>query len=300
MGEEGITAEGEKPLLQRVVDFPLVALVVSVALFLLAGTLGLVLGKLVAIGPPADTVADAAITIILVLATYKLAIVRLGERPRDDLRGSGSPSDLSKGLAAGIMLFSAVIGVAALLGVYRVTTRNPAAEVLVPLVSMAIMPAFTEELLFRGIVFRWLEEFAGSWAALIITSALFGLGHILNPGATWFSSVAVAVEGGLLLGGVYMLTRSLWMPIGLHAAWNFTQGFLFDVPVSGHPQHGLVEARLAGPDLLTGGAFGLEASVIALAICAVTGLWFVWRAVSAGQLVPPSWVRRRTYSPSEA
>jgi membrane protease YdiL (CAAX protease family) len=299
MGEEGITTEVEKPLLQRVVDFPLVALVVSVALFLLASTLGLVLGKLVAIGQPADTVADAAITIILVLATYKLAIARLGERPRDDLRGRGSPSDLGKGVAAGILLFSAVVGLAALLGVYRVTARDPAAELLVPLVSTAIMPAFTEELLFRGIIFRWLEEFAGSWAALIITSALFGLGHILNPGATWFSSVAVAVEGGLLLGGVYMLTRSLWMAIGLHAAWSFTQGFVFDVPVSGHPQNGLVQAQLSGPDLLTGGDFGLEASVIAMAICAVTGLWFVRRAVSVGKPVQPSWVRRRAYSPSE-
>ena len=90
-----------------------------------------------------------------------------------------------------------------------------------------------EELLFRGILFRWIEEFGGSWAALMVTSVLFGLAHVINPNATWFSSFAIAVEAGVLLGGAYMLTRSLWMPMGLHAAWNFTQGDIFDVPVSG-------------------------------------------------------------------
>ena len=95
------------------------------------------------------------------------------------------------------------------------------------------MPGFTEELLFRGILFRWIEEFGGSWAALAVTSALFGLAHIFNPGATWFSSFAIAVEAGVLLGGAYMLTRNLWLAMGLHAGWNFTQGEIFDVPVSG-------------------------------------------------------------------
>ena len=111
-----------------------------------------------------------------------------------------------------------------------------------------------EELLFRGILFRWIEEFAGSWAALVMTSALFGLAHIFNPNATWFSSFAIAVEAGVVLGGAYMLTRSLWLPIGLHAAWNFTQGEVFDVPVSGSAVHGLVQARLSGPPLLSGGS----------------------------------------------
>ena len=202
MAEVEVTVDAERPLIQRIVDFPLVALVVSVVLFVLASALGLVLGKSVAIAQPADTVADAAITLVLLVATYKLAIVRLGERPRDDLPAQGSLMDLGKGIAAGAFLFGVVVGVAALLGIYRVTGPDPAAQLLVPLVSTAIMPALTEELLFRGIVFRWLEEFAGSWVALIITSVLFGLGHILNPAATWFSSFEVAVEGGLLLGGV--------------------------------------------------------------------------------------------------
>ena len=103
-------------------------------------------------------------------------------------------------------------------------------------------------MLFREILFRFLEQFGGSWFALALTSALFGLGHIVNPNASAFSSFAIAVEAGVLLGGAYMLTRSLWAPIGLHAAWNFTQGYIYDVPVSGIDQQGMVEARLSGPN----------------------------------------------------
>ena len=160
------------------------------------------------------------------------------------------------------------------------------------------MPGFTEELLFRGILFRWIEEFAGSWAALLLTSALFGLGHIFNPNASLFSSFAIAMEAGVMLGGAYMLTRNIWVPIGLHAAWNFTQGEIWDVPVSGLDQNGLVQAQLSGPELLSGGAFGLEASLFALILCTAAGVWLVVLAIKRGQLVQPWWVRRRVTGPA--
>ena len=158
---------------------------------------------------------------------------------------------------------------------------------------MAILPGFMEELLFRGILFRWLEEFGGSWFALALTSALFGLGHIFNPNATALSAFAIALEAGVLLGGAYMLTRNLWLTMGIHAAWNFTQGEIFDVPVSGIDQHGLVEAQLSGPNILSGGAFGLEASLIAMILATAAGVALVVLAVRQGELVRPWWVMRR-------
>jgi hypothetical protein len=89
-----------------------------------------------------------------------------------------------------------------------------------------------------------------------------------------------------------MMTRSLWLPMGLHAAWNFTEGEVFGVPVSGIPEHGLFQARISGPELLTGGAFGLEASIVAVVIATGAGVWFVCLAVRRGQVVQPWWVRR--------
>jgi uncharacterized protein len=275
-------------------DFPLVAMMLAVLLFAVAARLGYLAGKLVPpLGQPADAVVHMLVTLGLVLPTYKLVIARLGERQRDDLPGATALPDLGKGIAAGVVLFCIVAAGAASLGAYRIIGRGDAGDLLLPLIGTAIMPAFMEELLFRGILFRWIEEFAGSWAALIVTSALFGLAHSQNPGATWFSSFAIAVEAGLLLGGAYMLTRSLWMPIGLHAAWNFTQGPILGVPVSGNQVHGIFQAKLSGPEILSGGPFGLEASVIAIVVCAAAGLWFLWLAVKRGAQVPPWWVRRR-------
>jgi hypothetical protein len=105
------------------------------------------------------------------------------------------------------------------------------------------------------------------------------------------AAVGVALEGGLLLGGAYMLTRRLWLPMGIHASWNVTQGGVFDIPISGNDAHGLVEAQLEGPAVLSGGGFGLEASLIAIVISTLFALHLIRRAVRAGQVVQPWWVR---------
>jgi membrane protease YdiL (CAAX protease family) len=161
------------------------------------------------------------------------------------------------------------------------------------LVRDGIFPGIAEEIIFRAILFRWIEEFAGSWAALAISSALFGLSHMQNPGADMISTIGIMLEGGILLGGAYMLTRRLWFPMGIHASWNLAQGEVFGIPVSGNAAHGLLTAKLDGPALLTGGAFGLEASLISITIATAAGVFIVWLAVERGEVVQPWWVRRR-------
>jgi hypothetical protein len=84
----------------------------------------------------------------------------------------------------------------------------------------------------------------------------------------------------------------------LHAAWNFTQGEIFDVPVSGIDEHGLVQAQLSGPPLLSGGNFGLEASIIALVLATAVGVWLVSLAVRQGKIVAPHWARHRRLAAS--
>ena len=282
------------PLWKRITNFPLVAMLIALAAFVGASALSAILGKAL---PPMDpllaTAIRATITLLLALAAYKLIIRRLGEEPRDDLPLAGSAKGLGIGTGFGFLLFSLIVGIAALFDVYNIIGPGGTDQVIPSLIAIAILPGFMEELLFRGILFRFLEKFGGSWFALALTSALFGLAHIFNDNATALSSFAIAIEAGVLLGGAYMLTRSLWMPIGLHAAWNFTQGEIYDVPVSGFDQQGLVTAQLSGPEILSGGAFGLEASLIAMVIATTAGVWLVVRAVRAGEMVRPWWVRRR-------
>jgi hypothetical protein len=275
-----------------IASFPLVDMAAAILLYFTSAAFGILLGSLVP-GSPAGSIAKDAIVLGLMIATYKLLIVRLGEIPRDDLEVTDSLPGLGKGVLAGLVIFTVVVGIAFALGVYKIVGGGNFSGMLAALVGVAMVPAFTEELLFRGILFRWIEEFAGSWVALGLTSALFGLAHILNPGATWFSSLAIAVEAGLLLGAVYMLTRSLWMPIGLHAAWNFVEGPVFGVPVSGGPASGAIRASITGPQLLSGGPFGLEGSVIAVVVATSAGVWFLRLAIKRGELVRPSWGRHR-------
>ena len=289
-----IEPEPGRPLWRKIVDFPLCALMIGVVIFGCIVTVGVLFQKS---HPPMAEVEFAVLFALLNLALCfiadKLVLRHLGERPRDDLRFRGAGEQLGLGLLIGLLLFAAVVGVAAMAGAYRIISCCSTVQLLIVLFGAGITAAVTEEFFFRGILFRWIEEFAGSWAALLVTALLFGLAHRANPNATWFSSFAIAVEAGILLGGAYMLTRSLWLPIGLHAAWNFAEGYIFDVPVSGLPEQGLVTAKLSGPVLLSGGDFGLEASVIAVAIAGSAGAWFLWTASRRGQLVQPWWVRKR-------
>jgi len=294
MAEVRTFTAGERSPIRRIVDFPLIAMVIAIALFIAASATSTWLGTLL---PPMTANASAAvkgaIAIALMLAVYKRVMVHLGERPRDDLPVAAAPRGLAVGLLTGFLLFCALVGIAALFDVYNIVGPGDTRELVKDLIGMTVLAAFMEELLFRGILFRWIEAFAGSWAALVVTSALFGLAHIFNANATWTSSLAIMVEAGALLGGAYMLARNLWVPMGLHAAWNFTQGFLFDVPVSGNDMHGLVQAKLSGPVLLSGGPFGLEASMIGVVLSIPLGAFLILLAARRGHIVPPMWIRDR-------
>ncbi|HUP67921.1 MAG TPA: type II CAAX endopeptidase family protein [Sphingomicrobium sp.] len=286
---------GEKPLSRRIVDFPLVAMIIAGFSFLLLyGLIAIGMRKLFPVMPRAELLllVDVLAATAMILL-YKGFIRHLGEPKRDDLPATGGLRQTLIGVAVGAGLFSLVVAVAAVIGVYRIDGIGSARDFLPALIASAIFPAISEELFFRGILFRWIEEFGGSWLALLLTSAVFGAAHLGNPNATWIGAIGIAFEAGVMLGAAYMLTRSLWLPMGLHAAWNFTQGEVFDVPVSGTHVDGLVQAHLSGPPLLTGAGFGLEASLIAIVIATGFGLWLLWLAIRKGELVQPMWVRPR-------
>lgn len=284
-----------RPWWRKLLEFPLVAMVI--AFFTVTGTVAVAFALVNSLLP--DIEPDTRILIIDVVAVvglllaYKLIIRHLGDDKRDELPAKGAVRETAIGLAYGFGLFTLIVGAAAALGVYQVEGYGGTSGLLAALIANAIFPGVSEEILFRGIIFRWIERFAGTWAGLIVSSALFGAAHLANPAATWTSTIFIAVEAGILLGGVYMLTRNLWTAIGLHAAWNFTQGAIFGVPVSGLPENGLINSKLTGPEILSGGPFGLEASVIALVIATAAGIWFVVRAIRAGHVAGPMWVEKR-------
>jgi hypothetical protein len=165
-----------------------------------------------------------------------------------------------------------------------------AASVLWLALASSLVTGVFEELLFRGVLFRLVEDSWGSYAALAVSSLFFGAAHLFNPNATWLSAVAIMVEAGIFLGAAYMLTRRLWLPIGIHAGWNFTEGGVFGAAESGTAPHGWLQSTTSGPAWLSGGDFGPEASVVTVMICGALGLALVLWVASHGGIVRP---RRR-------
>lgn len=279
----------------RVLRFPLIVLVLGFFAFMLV-YLGasIVSGRsTLAYGTPLQP-GIALLCAGLAVWLYQQFSLHVEGRPDAEFSWPGAPSELGRGSATGFVVFSAMTAVVWLLGGITIEGIRGIGK-LWSLLTMAILSGMMEEILFRGVLFRQLERLTGSWISLILTSALFGLLHIGNPGATWFSSLAIALEAGLLLGGAFMLTQRLWFPVGIHAAWNFTQGWILSVPVSGgKAPEGLLLTTRTGPDWLTGGAFGLEASAVAMVVATAAGTAMVWLAWKRGTVRRPMWSRTKT------
>lgn len=205
--------------------------------------------------------------------------------------------DTIGGFALGFALISLTVLVFAVMGWYhpslaplweapgRALSGFAYAVLLMGLVAMG------EEILFRGIIFRILEEGLGTLIAVALSGVLFGFTHIGNPGATILSSVLIAIEAGLLLAALYMYTRSIWAAFGVHWAWNLVLGSFYGLPVSGRPETSLVTATVDGPVLLTGGDFGPEAGVVAAFWCTLAGVILFVLAVRRGESYTPIWLQ---------
>lgn len=208
--------------------------------------------------------------------------------------------DAFKGWLLGTAILLTTAAVMAAIGVLKIEVATVPANLLGPLLVLGIVPGIGEEIFSRGILFRVVEDGMGSWIALLLSSAFFGAAHLGNPGATWVTSLFIAIEAGVLLGMAYAWTRSLWFCMGLHAAWNFTQGGLLGIRVSGFEVDGLLKSTPQGTELLSGGTFGAEGSLVTVVLCLAVGIWFARRAVAGGRIVRPFWWRPRSWPASLA
>ncbi|HEY2345312.1 MAG TPA: CPBP family intramembrane glutamic endopeptidase [Xanthomonadaceae bacterium] len=227
------------------------------------------------------------------LLAYLVLVKGIERRPLAEFARDRWLRHSATGLFAGALLFSAVVGELWLLGSYHVLGFNLHAHWWIALITVGVGAGIGEEIMFRGALYRIVEEGLGTWGALVISALAFGFIHIQNPGATVWSSSAIAIEAGLLFGLLYHVTRSLPICMGLHASWNFMQGTVYGIPVSGTAADGFLVSTRTGPTWLSGGAFGAEASVIALLMCSVCTLALLWLAVRRGSIVPPAWKRTR-------
>ena len=194
---------------------------------------------------------------------------------------SDATKESIRGLALGIGIGVVVITAIFLLGGVRWTPESGTISgwLLGAFSALAFftIPAAMEEAVVRGYAFQAVVESWGVGAALTITAIIFGALHYGNPDFGWVPLVNITLAG-VLLGVVYLKTLSLWWATGVHLGWNWTLGYLADVPVSGlelmdAPYY---EGHPVGPEWLSGGGFGPEASLIAAVVLLLASILLWW------------------------
>lgn len=274
----------------------MVALFVGIVAFAVLCANGMIRVAVIAYGvtrpelvPEPVKLAMIALTALLVLLLYRGA-VRFGEDRRlSELSLRELPAELTGGLLVGAVLMAASIGLLWATG-WAIVTPRPITGVL-PAIRGAIQSGVIEEVIFRLIIFRLCWRAFGPWWALAISALLFGGLHLGNPNATIFAAICIALEAGILLATFYILTGRAWAPIGVHAGWNFTQGWVFGAAVSGGSGGFaggplLTEPRGGVPEMLSDGGFGPEASLPGLLVCTAAGLSLLWLSWRKGQMEP--------------
>ena len=271
----------------RVLQFPLVRMaIVFVAIVLIAVP---VLAGVRAFQLHGMAAAMVHLAAGLVAWGIYAASVRLleGRAPTETAIGNLVPRFV-KGFGIGVALFGGTVLILWLCGAYGVEHLNTAAALPAVFVN-ALGAAVLEEIAVRGVLFRNIEQALGTWPALVLSAGIFGLLHAFNRGANWRDMTGIALEGGLLLAAAYVYARELWICIGLHCAWNFNDGGVFGASGS---THSLIAAGVHGPDWLTGGASGLDASMVAVLVCLAATVVFLRIAKRRGRIVGTRWRSR--------
>jgi|CXWL01.1.fsa_nt_gi membrane protease YdiL (CAAX protease family) len=221
------------------------------------------------------------------LGAYAGAVGLVERRKIPELGLRRALPDLAIGLALGGLLIAAIIGVMWGAG-WVAIVATPITKVVESL-KQAVQSGVIEEVLMRIIIFRLLWRAAGVFPALILTALLFGALHLSNPDANVFSALCL-VAGEGIGAGLYLLTGRVWMSIGMHAGWNFAQGWLFGSAVSG------LDVFAGGPfqtrpvdgvaAMLSGGGFGPESSLASLVVSLLASIIFLSIAWRRGRFGP--------------
>lgn len=247
---------------------------------------GLVSG-LTATGPGPVPVLGA----VAAVAVYWVVMRRVAGRSTPEIARQGAGREALRGGAVGLgfVLVSALL-ITAFGGYSFSWAGNGFFSVVWSAAMVQVGAAVTEELMFRGFALQALEQRWGSRAAIVITGLFFGVAHLGAPGAGVWSALAIALEAGVMLGVAFLWRRNIWFVAGLHFTWN-TAEQLLGIPVSGHTPKGLFTVDTHGSALLSGGTFGLEASIVPVLIGVLLTVRMFVLAGRSGGLRPRRLVR---------
>ena len=198
------------------------------------------------------------------------------------------------GIVLGAVLFGVAFGILLAVGAFQLAGPSGSVSPLWTVLTLGVGPALAWEILARAGVHRLVEQGLGTWGATAVSAAAYGVARARDSWASPGSMTAIALGLGLTLGLLYSLTRSLWVVIGFHAAWNLTEGMIFGAGVSGSlgPADGWLSSIGVGPRLLTGGMSGPEVSPVSVVALLAFSAVLVTALIRRDLVVAPAWARR--------
>lgn len=229
--------------------------------------------------------------IVVLISAYTAYQRWVAKRSPFELSLSGAPKEAGFGFLLGAVVIGASVAVLGALGAYRVEGIN-ADVAWFRYVTGFFAVAMLEEMIFRVFLFRLVEAYLGTVISILLTAALFGLAHMSNANATWLSTASLTITGLILVGG-FLLTRRLWFCFGIHWSWNLVQA-VNSLPVSGNATKGVLNGQIMGPTWLTGGEFGIEASVVTLSLSVIASGVLLNLAFKRGHAIAPYWKVERS------
>jgi membrane protease YdiL (CAAX protease family) len=283
-----------KGRLARLFHFPLVRVLV-VALFLVpvfALNVVIVFQVIEQVEEPLATRIDTVRMLFmmpLLLLSYGLYCRYFENRKALEISLPGGGREWAAGFLLATTLVVLFVALISVFGSFDIREYRPAGVLLTNFLTFTA-GSLLQDLILVCVIFRLVEEYAGTWIALIVSLLIFGLVHAGNPNQTLVTIAFLAISS-LILVTPFILTRRLWLGWGIHAGWNFMQAGVFGMANSGVQFPGWMVAVVEGPGWLTGGAVGLEGSYPALFIDTAIGIVLLLLAARAGKMTAPSWKR---------
>jgi len=175
---------------------------------------------------------------------------------------NGYKKDLYLGLGLGAGLIALGFLILFILGYLSVDGFSfPLGSIILYLILFVVV-SLHEEIMMRGYILNNLMQSMNRYVALSLSSLVFMSIHLLNPNVSFLSVVNLFLAG-IVLGIYYIHKSNLWLPIGMHLTWNFFQGPVFGFEVSGIETKSIIGQSIKGNELITGGSFGFEGSILA-------------------------------------
>ena len=277
---------------QKVINFPLTRIVLGLIVcfisFILAQQLAGKILDLTTINKNYRNLIKGVFSSSAVISTYIYYFGKFEKRNIKEFSVKGITKSIIIGILIGAVLQSLTMLVIVLNGGFEIVSVNAVSNMITPF-AIAFSVAIFEEILIRGIIFRIMEEKLGSYISLLISAMIFGALHLANPNSTIISALCVGVEAGVLLGVAFIYTRNLWFPIAIHFAWNFVQSGIFGAITSGNEKSSsLLTTKITGLPMITGGEFGPEGTIQAIAFCFLAS--FILLQLCKNRIIKPFWV----------